>query len=87
MAQQDDNCAALGEMAGAMMAARQSGMALSEALSIVRGHSAEDPAGAALAEAVVLEAWAYPRMTFEDNQQLADEEFRDTWHLACLQAQ
>lgn len=83
---QEDSCAALGDMAGAMMQARQSGTSLSEALSIVRSVAADDPATAALAEAVVLEAWSAPRMSSPENQRRAVEEFRDTWHLVCLQS-
>lgn len=79
-------CATIGDMAGAMMQARQSGTSLSEALSIVRSVGADDPVAAALAEAVVLEAWSAPRMSAPENQRRAVEEFRDNWHLACLQS-
>lgn len=74
----DRVCARVAQLAGVFMAGRQNGMALSKALEIAGDNG--------LARLLVMEAWAQPRMQVEENQRRSIEEFRDTWHLACLQA-
>lgn len=73
-----ENCAVLADLAEVIMESRQIGVPLGEALALAGGNE--------LIEAVVMSAWERPRFSVPENQQREAEEFRDNWHLACLQS-
>ena len=74
----DETCNAFAEMAGMTMQARQSGVALSDALGVTNGNE--------LLRQIVIDAYQRPRMSVSANRAREVEDFRTEWHLACLEA-
>jgi hypothetical protein len=72
----DAACASVAVLAENMMLARQAGVSLAEALSLVEGN--------ALFRGMVLMAWESPQYMTAPMQQAEVNRFRDLWHLQCL---
>lgn len=69
-------CDELAGLAEALMDVRQSGGELGFALGVAGDSD--------LIRSVVLDAWRVPRMSVPENQQREVSDFRDRWHLLCL---
>ena len=76
-AETEDNCVSIGELAHAIMGARQSGVDLGRAMRLAGGNE--------LVEAIVLMAYNEPRFSSDQYRQRAATDFANTWMLACYE--
>ncbi len=68
-------CAKLGELAGSIMEARQSGVAFTKLMEVANGNS--------LVEAIVVESFKVPRFNTESNRQRAVTDFIEKVEVVC----
>jgi hypothetical protein len=74
-AQADPVCVALGEYSRTVMDARQTGVALSKIMEIVKGD--------AIHTRIVLDAYEQPRFQTEEFRQTAIQDFGNKWETVC----
>ena len=77
----DENCAVVAVVAESTMKARQTGVSLGQMLKIL-----SDNGDIELFRTITLAAYDRPRMSVSKNQERMISDFRDEWHLLCLQA-
>ena len=71
------DCKAIGDVAAHIMAERQNGTAMSEMMDWADGNQAK--------EILVQAAYEQTRMTYEKNQRIAVDDFRNMLELMCYQ--
>ena len=75
---QADQCQDAGDLAEAVMTARQNGAPISQLMEIANGQE--------IIVKMVLMAYGEPRYSTDQFQSLAIEDFRNLWEVGCYQA-
>lgn len=78
LAEWRESCGQVGDLAEVVMENRQGGISMARMMRVAQGEAQE------IAEAIIIDAYDYPRFSTSKVKRQTVEDFRDKWYAQCV---